>query len=288
MSDTQVPSYRIEHLKSAENYPTWSVQIKDILTEAGLFDIVSGVTPRPALQTDNGDNSVAVNSWDAKDRKALMNIRTRVSSAMISYVINAITSKQAWDSLKSVFDVQGPVAVILERRRFFRYAIPEGADIEEHVRALRTCSEKLALLQDPISDRDFTLVLLTALPESWDSFVATIDVNSTKSIDLTGRILQEDARRRSRSGTQAFPTFQGNYPGGGPPGPPGQPARRFDRSTVICHRCGKKGHIAPECRSKPKGKNFNSKKPGNKSYPVRRNLQRQGRSGCIWSPCCCD
>ena len=152
MSDTQVPSYRIEHLKSAENYPTWSIQIKDILTEAGLFDIVSGVTPRPALQTDNGDNSVAVNSWDAKDRRALANIRTRVSSAMISYVINAITSKQAWDSLKSVFDVQGPVAVILERRRFFRYAIPEGADIEEHVRALRTCSEKLALLQDPISD----------------------------------------------------------------------------------------------------------------------------------------
>ena len=67
MSDTQVPSYRIEHLKSAENYQTWSVQIKDILTEAGLFDIVSGVTPRPALQTDNGDNSIAVNSWDASD-----------------------------------------------------------------------------------------------------------------------------------------------------------------------------------------------------------------------------
>ena len=50
MSDTPVPTYRIEHLKSAENYPTWSVQIKDILTEAGLFDIVSGATPRPALQ----------------------------------------------------------------------------------------------------------------------------------------------------------------------------------------------------------------------------------------------
>ena len=220
--------------------PYWSVQIKDILTEAGLFDIVSGVAPRPALQTDKGDNSVAVNSWDAKDKRALANIRTRVSSTMISYVINAMTSKQAWDSLKAVFDVQGPVAVILKRRRFFWYAIPEGADIEEHVHALRTCSEKLSLLQDPISDRDFTLVLLTALPESWDSFVATIDVNTTKSVDLTGRILQEDARRQSQSGTHAFPAFQRHPPGNGPTGPPGQTPHCFDRSTVTCHRCGKR------------------------------------------------
>ena len=247
--------------------PYWSVQIKDILTEAGLFDIVSGVAPRPALQTDKGDNSVAVNSWDAKDKRALANIRTRVSSTMISYVINAMTSKQAWDSLKAVFDVQGPVAVILKRRRFFWYAIPEGADIEEHVHALRTCSEKLSLLQDPISDRDFTLVLLTALPESWDSFVATIDVNTTKSVDLTGRILQEDARRQSQSGTHAFPAFQRHPPGNGPTGPPGQTPHCFDRSTVTCHRCGKKGHIAPECRSRPRGKH--QKKSGHKSYPAK-------------------
>ena len=157
MSDTPVPSYRIEHLKSADNYPTWSVQIKDILTEAGLFDIVSGTTPRPALQTDNGDNSVAVNSWDGKDRRALANIRTRVSSAMISYVINAITSKQAWDSLKSVFDVQGPVAVILERRRFFRYAIPEGTDIKEHVHALRSAI-------NPTLPRKLHLLTLVPIP----------------------------------------------------------------------------------------------------------------------------
>ena len=189
MSDTPVLSYRIEHLKSADNYPTWSMQIEDILTKAGLFDIISGVTPHPALQTDKGDNSVAINSWDAKHKRALANIWTCLSSAVISYIVNAMTSKQGWDSLKSVFDVQGPVAVILERHHFFRYAIPEGADIEEHICALHTCLEKLSLLQDPVSDRDFTLVLLTALPESWESFVTTIDITSTKFIDLTRRIL---------------------------------------------------------------------------------------------------
>ena len=127
MSDTQVPSYRIEHLKSAENYPTWSVQIKDILTEAGLFDIVSGVTPRPALQTDSGDNSVAVNSWDAKDKRALANIRTRMSSAMISYTINAMTSKQPWDSLKSIFDIN---ALDLNKvGKAFGFAVPPRVNV---------------------------------------------------------------------------------------------------------------------------------------------------------------
>ena len=83
MSNTPVPSYQIKHLKSADNYPIWSIQIKDILTKAGLFDIVSGITPLPALQTDKGDNSIAINSWDAKDKRALTNIQTCMSSTMI-------------------------------------------------------------------------------------------------------------------------------------------------------------------------------------------------------------
>lgn len=215
MSDGTI-SYRIEPLKSPENYPTWSIQLQDILTEANLWPIVSGETPRPPAATDG--TTTASDNWNTKDKKALTAIRTRVSSAMITYVINATTSRQAWDSLKSVFDVQGPIAIIIERRRLFRYAIPEGSDMEEHLRILRTCSEKLSLLQSPVPDDEFKLVLLTALPESWDPFVASITIATTTSTQLIGRILQEDARRRSRSGPTAFPAFN-HY--GNPPGLPG-------------------------------------------------------------------
>ena len=144
---------------------------------------------------------------------------------MMTYVIGAEHAKDAWTSLKTIFDVQGPIAIVLERRRFFRYAIPEGADIEEHTRTLSSSKEKLSLLEKPVSNEDFNLNLLTALPESWDSFVASIDVSTLNdpNTNLIGRILQEDARRRSRSGTPAaFPVYpaSGNQRTGAPLNPP--------------------------------------------------------------------
>lgn len=208
MSDS-APTYRIEHLKSPDNYPTWRVQMKDILTEAGLFGYADGSIPAPVL-ADDGANAADVNTWITKDAKALTAIRTRVSQSMMTYVIGAEHAKDAWSSLKTIFDVQGPITIVLERRRFFWYTIPEGADIKEHTRILSSSKEKLSLLGKPINNEDFNLNLLTALPESWDSFVASIDVStlSDPNTNLIGRILQEDARRRSRSGTTAaFPVY---------------------------------------------------------------------------------
>lgn len=224
---TSSSSYRIEHLKSPDNYPTWSVQIKDILTESGLFGYADGTLTRPVLD-DDGGNAVAVEAWAVKDAKALTAIRTRISQPMMAYVIGAESANEAWTSLKTVFDVQGPITITMERRKFARYSIPEGADIEEHVRILRSSKEKLTLLGEPLSERDFNLNLLTALPESWDSFISSIDLSTLadNSSTLIGRILQEDARRRSRSGPpNAFPAFQHQHGLPGPPGPPHFPNR---------------------------------------------------------------
>ena len=199
--------------------------MKDILTESGLYGYAEGTIPAPVLDADGG-NAAAVDAWIAKDAKALTAIRTRVSQSMMTYVIGAEHAKDAWSSLKAIFDVQGPIAIVLERRRFFRYAIPEGADIEEHTRALSSSKEKLSLLGKPVSNEDFNLTLLTALPESWDSFVASIDVSalSDPKTNLIGRLLQEDARRRSRSGvTAAFPVYP--TPGNQKPPAPLNPPR---------------------------------------------------------------
>lgn len=45
-------SYRIEHLKSPDNYPTWSVQVKDILSESNLFVYANGTKIKPILAAD--------------------------------------------------------------------------------------------------------------------------------------------------------------------------------------------------------------------------------------------
>ena len=186
-------SYRIEPLKGAENYITWRVQISDILTDMGLWDYTSGASARP---------NTSFEEWDKKDRKALTTIRLRVSNTMMTHVISAATSKEAFDALSNVFNTEGTIARVTLRRRLFRYAIEEGADIDEEIRKIKALWQELNLMKPAagtttaaLTDNDLATVILTALPPSWDPFISSITgIDALTSADLIGRILQEDSR----------------------------------------------------------------------------------------------
>lgn len=229
-SETSGGFYRIDPLKGPENWLSFQVQIQDILTDMGYMEYVDGTNPRPS------DKSL-LPDWEKKDRKALVIIRLRVSPSIITYIMSATSSKEAWDTLKAVFSTQGALAKITARRKFLRYSIEEGANMEIEIRNIRMIKEELALLGTIVDDEEFALTILTALPISWDSFISSIGTTELKSSDLIGRILQEDARRQERSSEVALVAR------------PAQTRSKF-RKGVICHHCGKEGHIKPECRSR--------------------------------------
>lgn len=188
--DTNHSAYRIKSLDSPDAYPVWRIQMQDILSDLNLWIIVDGTSTVPATGADE------IAAWTAKDRKALSAIQLRISGSMITYVINATSSKAAWESLESVFNIQGAISQILIRRKLLRYTIEDGANMEEEVRTLRGYKEQLALLKDKIDDDQFALIILTALPKSWDSFIGSIDVSNLTSVAIIGRILAEDSTLR--------------------------------------------------------------------------------------------
>ncbi len=240
-SDGGTGSYRIDPLKGAENYPTWRVQMLDILTDMGLWEYASGETPLPA------DKALAAD-WAKKDRKALTAVRLRVSNSMMAHVISAETSKEALDALSNVFNNEGAVSLIVLRRKFLRYVIPEGADLEEEIRKIKGLWQEINFIQKTkISDHELASVILTALPSSWDPLIASIslDANLT-SASIIGRVLQEDGRRKERSSTET--ALYANS----------RSRKSTFRAGVWCHGCGKEGHIRPECDDRDDNKSRNS------------------------------
>lgn len=192
MTEVYGGSYRISPLQGQENYIIWRIQMTDILTDMGLWDYVAGEIKQSAKAAANA-------SWLQKDRRALTHIRLRVSNNMMTYIISATTSKEAWDALASVFNTQGTVARITTRRRLFRYAIEDGADVGEHIRIIKQLAEELLISGATIPDNDLAMIILTALPSTWDSFISSIsDPDSLTSANLIGRILQEHGRREDR------------------------------------------------------------------------------------------
>lgn len=127
-------SYRIKPLKGADNYSVWHIQVEDILTNHSLWGYTDETIPCPIpTPADAHQTTPAIDTWKKNDRKALTIIHLRVSALMITYVTGCTTSRAAWEALKNVFDVQGPMSTIIVRRQLMKFAVAEGADIEKQI-----------------------------------------------------------------------------------------------------------------------------------------------------------
>lgn len=224
--------YRIESLRGRENYALWKIQMEDILVDMDLWDYVHGDKTKPAA------DDALLPAWTKNDRKALTQIRTRITDAVVTYVMSAKTSKEAWDAIAAMFQAEGPMAIVLARRKLWSFRFEDGTDMEEQMRTIRGHHEQLILLDAGLSDKDFALVLLTALPETWDNFISVLDTADLKTTSLVGRILAEHNRRQSRLGADCETTLFAKKPG-----------RSKFRPGVNCYNCEKEGHIAAECRA---------------------------------------
>ncbi len=227
--------HRIEPLKGEEDYAVWKVQMVDILTDMGLMEFVEGTalvkgagTPPTEGESSSSRSTEEKASKEQlkKDRVALSAIRLRVSRNLLVYVGSATTSKEAWDTLKEMFESQGTLGIVLARRKMFRAQCDEGTSIEEHIRVMRGYLEELNTLGQKFSDQEFAITLLTSLPESWDTFIDSIDLDTVKSSSkIISRILEQGRRARSRN-VNDDTALTGH-------------GKNIKKSTIKCFNCGK-------------------------------------------------
>ncbi|OJT11738.1 Retrovirus-related Pol polyprotein from transposon TNT 1-94, partial [Trametes pubescens] len=233
MSDDSSSSYRIEPL-NGDNYHTWRIQMQDILAELELWEYVSGNNTLPA-------NTTQQSAWCKKDAKALRAIRLRIAKDVLVYAQDAKTSKEVWDTLAETFQESGPIGIIEARCKLFHAQCPEGGDIEEHLRKLRSYQSELHALGQIVSDTDFSMIILTSLPDSWNPFIRAIDPTDLAppsagqsarltSAKLIARIHQEDrcSKREDKPETAL---------------------KAVDKSNTTCHKCGRRGHWLRKCCS---------------------------------------
>src|SRR6202789_2385326 len=191
-TSTSTNVYRIEPLTGAENYAVWKIKMIDILTGQDLWEYVDGTT---ILPTDTASQS----GWCKKDRLALSMIRLRVAEKMLVYVASLTSAREVWETLNSLLEAQGTLGIVLARQKLFWAQCFEGTTIEEHIRTLRSYQEELHNLGQKVDGEEFSIILLSSLPESWNAYISSIDTTSLKEAPrLIARILEHDRRMGMR------------------------------------------------------------------------------------------
>jgi hypothetical protein len=206
------------------NYQQWAPKMKAYLMSKELWYYVNGETKRPAcvdapvplvpergsttagssataayeaaLKTYNEQREVQI-VWDRADNKALGIIQLRMADKL-QYLIRD-TSLQSWANIKSQFDVSGPAAIFVDFKFVINFKFDDRKEPAVQVAELNTRLNRLATHGFNLDYRIQAMIILSGLPQSWDSVQGSILANhdmADLSISVIMPILQEEWQRR--------------------------------------------------------------------------------------------
>ena len=184
-------------------------------------------------------------------------ISNNLSTAQFVHVSEAATVKQVWDNLKAVHEHHGQQSILTIRRTLYQSCVQDGDDIVAHLMTLRSLQVQLHHMGSKVPDQDFTNILLSSLPKSWDSFTTSYLGSQTGANVLTSQqfiaIIHDECNRQKAanggtSGTETVLTAQS-------PKHPAKGKKAVEKEKKkACFTCGRNNHLTKDCffRGKPK------------------------------------
>ena len=149
----------------------------------------------------------------------------------------------------------------------------EGGSVGDHLNEFNTVTSQLSSVGVNFDDEVRALLFLCSLPENWNGLVMAISnsvsgSSTLKFDDVVGAILSEEMRRKSSSETSGnaltAESRRRKMERGKSSGyrSKSRKGRSKSRSGIVCWKCGKKGHLKKDCRSR-KGKEGDTQQENN-------------------------
>ncbi|CAL9121196.1 unnamed protein product, partial [Musa textilis] len=156
-------------------------------------------------------------------------------------------------------------------RKLVNLKYKEGASIAEHLNEIQSITNQLSSMKMSLDDELQALLLLSSLPESWETLVVSLSNSAPDGIvtmsQVTSSLLNEELRRKTSAVSQidSQALISENR---GRSRSKDRSSSRIGRSKsrsrkdIVCYNCGEKGHYKNQCKqpkkSKKKGKEVES------------------------------
>lgn len=250
MASAELSEYRleIEKLDGSEDWWEWKYSMALQLKAMKVWGHVDGTA------TLKSDASTAdKEKFEHAAVKAQAVIVRGLTKQVTSLVLRCDGPKAVWDRLVDEFEVKSTQNTMLLRTQVNQMRLKEGGSVKEHLRAMKEVYDRLAMLDDKVSEKDQVITLLASLPPSYSALRSVLlargpgitwtEMHQALSMEEQQRELQSTKKSLSGGENSKEKVVQGAL-----------------RAEPTCWKCGRPGHFKRDCTEYTKSGNHNSQR----------------------------
>ena len=87
---------------------------------------------------------------------------------------SAKSAKEACDNSQKQFEAKSLSKKIFYRRKLHSAHIQKGTDITEHINFVKTIADQQEAVEDPVSEKDLVIILISSLPDEYNYFITAL------------------------------------------------------------------------------------------------------------------
>jgi hypothetical protein len=257
-----------DRLDGASNFIPWKSKLLVTLEEDDLLDVTTKTLPDTTTDIEKKIRK----EEDVKARKIII---YSVRDHLLPCIANLKTTYDMYEALKGMFESDNTLRALTLKSQLQSTKMMKGDTIALFFMKLSEIKEHLETIGEIMSNRELVLTTLQNLPKSWEPFIQSI--SGREALPTFDRLwtdcTQEDLRLRNRGvedsseenhalalHTKKGGKFKRNFRQTfkGEKSSSNRGYQRRDASEIQCFRCDKYGHIARNCPTKKKGRQYAS------------------------------
>jgi len=160
--------------------------------------------------------------------------------------------KELWQNLITLNESKNDEFLNIKRRELYELKCGENQNIKDHIADLEYLQTILKDTSAPVQDSELVVVLMGSMPESWNGFLTSLrgkGISGNWEKVVSAIYAEEMARKCNNMGkpeeTETIMT-----------------AKERSKKNLKCFNCGKKNHLASQCKEKRTVKCYNCHKLG--------------------------
>lgn len=253
MSSTK---FEAEKFSGKNDFALWKIKMKALLVQQGLADALKGEKGFLEKMTEQQKDEIM--------EKAHSAIILCLTDKVLREVAKENTAAGVWTRLEQLYMTKSFTNRLYMKQRLYALRFVEGKSIGEQLDDFNKSIDDLENIDVKLEDEDKAIILLNALPKSFEHLqdAMLFGRESAISLDEVQSALRAKELQKQNGGMQTsngeglnVTKFKMNYKKPRTPDssdnkkPNGKPKETEQKETRKCHYCKKMGHIKKDCYS---------------------------------------